>query len=422
MNILITGGYGFLGAHIAERSIRDGHKVTIIDNSSCPSPYKVRSRHDLFKLDITDPACVNIFESRNIDIVIHLAGIRITGNNGSPGKAEDDANLTGLANMLTLSEKHGVKKFVIVSCSSIYGNPGSLQELPFREDDRTEPVNPAGMNNYIKEYYTKKWSELYSLETLCVRAGNIYGPGEKKDGGVIPVFIDNILNNRKLIIYGYGTQTRDFIYVKDFADALLRAALDIGITGILNISANKRVSVNTLANTLSRLFKVKRIDHINNHRISINHSMLDNTRIKSAGWNPGYSLEQGLKETYEWHNGQFQQEKELKKPVLRLRNAFKNFPRHILAYIENILIFLVVAFLQYNNLFLELFSSELIFDYSLIYIAIMGILWGQRQAYLAMILSSALFIAGSLLSGTDLISFIYTPENLLGLLHMSLSV
>jgi hypothetical protein len=102
-------------------------------------------------------------------------------------------------------------------------------------------------------------------------------------------------------------------------------------------------------------------------------------------------------------------------PGLRLINSFSRFPRRILAYLENILIFLVVAFLQYNNLFLEVFSSELVIDYSLIYIAIMGILWGQRQAYLAMILSSLLFIGSSLLSGNDIISFIYNPDNLLRL-------
>jgi UDP-glucuronate decarboxylase len=415
LNILITGGYGFLGKHVAERFIKDGHKVIIIDSGSGISQYKIESGHKLFDLDVNDPACIKIFESRNIDIVIHLAGIKMKAYSGNHKRTEDDANLTGLANMLTLSEKYDIKKFIIVSCSSIYGNPGSLRELPFREDDKPEPVNPAGMNNYIKEYYTKKWSELYSLDTLCIRTGNIYGPGEKPDGGVIPAFIDNILNSRKLLVSGYGTQTRDFLYVEDFADALLRAALDNKYTGILNISSNKRHSINVLTKTLSRLFEVKKIEHLNDRRISINHSMLDNTRIKRTGWQPENSLEEGLKKTFAWHREQFEQGKKLRKPVLRFRNALKNFPRQVLAYIENVLAFLVVAFLQYNNLFLELFSSELVFDYSLIYIAIMGILWGQKQAYLAMLLSSALFIGTSLLSGTDIVSFIYTPENLLKL-------
>ena len=196
MNILITGGHGFLGVHIAEKALKEGHKVIIIDNGNNPSPYKIRSRHRSFDLDVTDPACENVFESRNIDIVVHLSGIRMVDHAGTGNRTEDDANLTGLANMLTLSEKHGVKKLIIVSCSSIYGNPGSLRELPFREVDNPEPVNPAGMNNYIKEYYTRKWSELYNLETLCIRSGNVYGPGGNTKHGVIPVFIENILNKK----------------------------------------------------------------------------------------------------------------------------------------------------------------------------------------------------------------------------------
>lgn len=415
MNILITGGYGFLGVHLAEKALKENHKIIIIDNGKSPSPYRLRSRHKSFKLDVTDPSCENIFESRNIDIVIHLAGIRMKSHSQGRDRTEDDSNLTGLANMLTLSEKHGVKKFIIVSCSSIYGNPGSLRELPFREDDDPLPVNPEGMNNYIKEYYTRRWSELYNLETLCIRSGNIYGPGGNSGHGVIPSFIESILNKKKLIINGYGTQTRDFIYVEDFSDAVLKAIQDKEASGIINISANKRVSINSLANTMSKLFKAVKIEHRNNHRISINHSRLDNTRIRRTGWEPATSLNNGLKNTYKWHREQYEEKRKSMAAGLRLKNAFSRFPKRILAYLENILIFLLIAFLQYNNLFLDVFSSELVIDYSLIYIAIMGILWGQRQAYLAVVLSSLLFIGGSLLSGIDIVSFIYNPDNLLRL-------
>jgi len=287
--------------------------------------------------------------------------------------------------------------------------------VPFRETDEPEPVTPAGMSNYVKEYYCRKWSELFKLESLCIRASNIYGPGDNRSRGVISTFIENILNRKRLTINGYGTQTRDFIYVGDFADALYRAVADPKCTGTINISTNTECSINDLADILSRLYKVKRMDHKNSYKISINHSRLDNSRIKRTGWKPAYNIENGLKQTYAWYEEQNRSRGKRYSPGIRIKKAFNYFPRQALAYIENIIIFLILVFMQYNHLFLGLYSSELALDYSFVYIAIMGILWGQRQAYLSMTLSSILFIGSSLLAGTDIISFIYAPGNLLRL-------
>ena len=413
MNILITGGYGFLGPHIADRFKKDGHRIVIIDNGTRNSTLRPAVEHKYYKIDTTSHDCSNIFGSFNFDIVIHLASGRSVSCPGDSSSAENDADLSGLANMLSLSEKNGVRKFVIISCSSIYGNPGNLRELPFRETDGLEPVNPAGMNNYIREYYTNTWSRLFSLETLCIRASNIYGPGQHRGEGVISSFMENTLSKKSLVINGYGTQTRDFIYIEDFVEALYWALHDGSGSGIVNISTNRSCSISDLAGLFSTLFGVKKIEYRNNHRLSINHSRLDNTRIKRTGWEPRYSLEEGLKKTFTWYREQHQADRKKTGPGKKIGRALKNFPRQPLAYIENIIAFLIVAFIQYNHLFLDLYTPELALDYSLIYIAIMGILWGQRQAYLAMILSSALFIGSALYSGTDIVSFIYTPGNLL---------
>jgi len=415
LNILITGGYGFLGTHIAERFIKDGHIITIIDDLSGASNHKIESKHKFYKLDAADPKCIKIFESRNIDIVIHLSRHIVKKTTEKTCQANSDTDFTCLANMLCLAERHKVKKFVIVSCSSIYGKPKNIRELPFRETDKLQPVTPSGMNNYVKEYYCRKWSELFKLKTLCIRASNIYGPGNNKSKGVISAFIKNILDRKRLIIHGYGTQTRDFIYIKDFADALCRAVSDPRRTGIINISTNTGSSINDLSNILSRLYRVKKIDHTDSYRIPINHCRLDNSKIKKIGWKPVHDLENGLKQTYAWHKEQDGLKKKENSPGKRIRKAINNFPRQVLAYIENIIFFLIIAFIQYNHLFLDLYSSDIALDYSLIYIAIMGILWGQRQAYLAMILSSALFIGSSLFAGTDIVTFLYAPENLLKL-------
>ena len=415
MNILITGGYGFLGTHIAERFVKDGHKIIIIDNLSRTSDRKIKSSHKFYKLDAADPKCNNIFESKDIDIVVHLSCNNTKKIPGESSHPNSDSDFTSLANMLYLAEKYNARKFVIVSGSSIYGKPGSIRELPFRETDKLQPVTPPGINNYVREYYCRKWSELFKLKTLCIRASNIYGPGNKKNRGAISTFINNILNKKRLTVFGYGTQTRDFIYVEDFADALCRAVSDSECTGTINISTNTRTSINDLINLLSKLYKVKKIDHKNSYKISISHSCLDNSRINKLGWKTKHSLEDGLKQTYAWYEKQDKLKKKESSRGKSIKNFFSNFPRQTLAYIENIIFFLIIAFIQYNHLFLDLYSSDIVLDYSLMYIAIMGILWGQRQAYLAMILSSALFIGSSLYAGIDIVTFLYTPVNLLHL-------
>ncbi|MEE8324592.1 MAG: NAD-dependent epimerase/dehydratase family protein [Candidatus Humimicrobiaceae bacterium] len=417
MNVLITGGHGFLGSHIAERFARDKHKVVIVDSQSGTHADRPKFKHKSYELDSASPYCENIFESKKIDLVIHLSNQKKKDSLTGKLDLEKDTDFSGLANMLNLAEKYGVTKFVIVIHSSIYGNPGNEGDLPFKETDIPKPVTPEGMSGYIKEYYCKKWSELFNLKTLCIRASNIYGPGRKlaPGSGVITSFIDNILNRKNLTISGYGAQTRDFIYIDDFIDALYIASIDKECSGVVNISSNKEYSINDLANTLSNLFKVKKIDYKNELKDFVKRSRLDNSRIRKLGWKPKLSLEEGLKKTYRWYKEKRETERKNNTLASKIRKVFKNLPREIIAYIENILIFLVIAFMQYNHLFLDLYSFELGLDYSLIYIAVMGILWGQRQAYLAMILSSALYIGTSLLSGTDIVTFIYSPENLLRL-------
>ena len=415
MNVLITGGYGFLGSHIAERFALEKHKVLIIDNKSGNQVNRLKSKHKFYELDTSSPYCENIFESKKIDLVIYLSNQKRKDSLG--GGLEKDADFSGLVNMLNLAEKHKVGKFVIVSYSSIYGNPGNEGDLPFKETDGPKPVTPEGMSSYVKEYYCKKWSELFNLKTLCIRAANIYGPGKQltSNPGVITSFINNILNKKDLTIRGYGTQTRDFIYIDDFTDAFYIASTDEEYNGVINISANKEYSINDIANTLANLFKIKKINYKDGPKNFIKRCRLDNSRIKKLGWKPGHTLKEGLKKTYRWNKEKRKIERKNNTFAIKTRRVFKNLPREALAYTENILIFLVIAFMQYNHLFLDLYSFELGLDYSLIYIAIMGILWGQRQAYLAMILSSALYIMTSILSGTDIITFIYSPENLLRL-------
>src|SRR4030042_2198896 len=318
--------------------------------------------------------------------------------------------------MLNLSKKYRVKKFIIISPASIYGNAGNVSELPFNEDVKPNPVTPVGMSNVVKEYYTGKWGEIFNLKILSVRVSNLYGPKENLNGepGVIPIFINNILKGKNITINGYGTQTRDFLYIEDLADGLYEAAINDQCHGVINISGNTECSINDLATILTKLFKAKKIAYDSRVKNLINLSRLNNSKIKKlTGWEPKYNLEEGLKKAYEWYQKKIFAAAVKANPLKRAVNALKRVPKEFIAYLENILFFSLAGFIQYNHLFLGTYAFELDIDYILLYVALIGILWGQRQAYLSMILSTALYTSATLFSGTDIITFIYTPEYLL---------
>jgi len=167
---------------------------------------------------------------------------------------------------------------------------------------------------------------------------------------------------------------------------------------------------------LSATHKIRKIIYKEEQKGEIQRSRLDNTKVKKlTKWQLKYSLKAGLEKTFKWYSLLESIDKATKKPKKRPGHKKKKVSRTGVAYIENIIFFLVIAFLQWSHLFIDTKFFDLKIDYSIIYIIIMGILWGQRQAYLAMILSSALFIGGNLLSGIDIVTFVYTPENLLRL-------
>jgi len=416
LKILITGGYGFIGSHVADKFFQKGHAIYIIDNLSTGQKDNVNINHKFYNLNTADKECEKIFSSNKIDIVIHLSTQIDLSKPPEYRHSYKEANFTGLVNMLNLSEKYRVKKFIIISPASIYGNAGNVSELPFNEDVKPNPVTPAGMSSVVKEYYTNKWGEIFNLKILSVRVSNLYGLRENLIGepGVILTFINNILKGKNITINGYGTQTRDFLYIEDLADGLYDAAIDDQCNGVINISGNTECSINDLASVLTKLFEAKKIAYDNRIKNLINLSRLDNSKIKKlTGWEPKYNLEEGLKKTYEWYQKKLFAAAAKANPLKRAVNALKRVPKEFIAYLENILFFSLAGFIQYNHLFLGTYAFKLDIDYILLYVALIGILWGQKQAYLAMILSTALYTSATLFSGTDIITFIYTPEYLL---------
>jgi len=192
LNVLITGGYGFIGSHVTNKFYKEGHRIVIIDNLSTGNPENVKVKHKFYKIDSEDSDCEKIFNASKFDIVIHLSEHINSKKTSTTEDIVSASNNSGLVNMLGLSEKRRVKKFIFASSAAVYGN---AKELPVKEDAKPNPISPLGMSSYVKEYYCIKWGKIYDLNILCLRIPNVYGPDQEISGesGVITTFTNNIM-------------------------------------------------------------------------------------------------------------------------------------------------------------------------------------------------------------------------------------
>lgn len=411
MRVLVTGGYGFIGSFVAEKFYREGHEVHIIDNLSTGNKSNIHFRHQSYLLHIEDEQCEQVFRTNKYDIVIHLAA-QVDVNKSVDNPTHDSKiNLLGLINILQLSKKYGVSKFVFASSAAVYGN--NMEEIPLNEQSKCVPVSPYGINKLLGEYYCQKWTEMYQLDTICFRFSNVYGPkqGFKGEGGVISIFTNQILHNEPLTIYGDGSQTRDFIYVEDVAEAIFRAVLS-DVSGVMNLSTNTETSVNQLVEQLEKYANVNDIVYEDTKTFEIQFSRLDNQIVKQeVDWIPKYSLEEGLKNTFKWFQAQKKiqlKEEETTKMRKRLTpNLLDQTDKPYLPYIENGLLFCFIAFLQHSigDVFYHI-------DLLLLYILTIGILFGKVQAILASALSVILYSWQGLLNGREIVS-LFTDHNTL---------
>lgn len=419
MNVLITGGYGFIGSHVAEEFHKEGYSVFIIDNLSTGNPDNIKFKHNFFHLDIEDRRCKEIFKSNKFDVVINLAAqINVTSSIENPYR-DTMSNILGLTNMLQLSAEYGVKKFVFASSAAVYGNN---EEIPLREDAVLDPLSPYGMSKSTGEFYCNKWSELYGLSVLCFRFSNVYGPrqGMLGEGGVVSIFIERAAQGKELSVFGSGNQTRDFIYVKDVANAVYKSVKD-NISGIFNLSTGSESSVNELIETLDSLQPLRGVCYMDKREGDIENSCLDNTKLKQAiDWKPRYALSEGLKNTYAWH---LDYQRKISKDDIARNSSITRTPfwKHmpilslkpgLLFCIENLLLFIITCFMTIIS------QSSLyyyVLDYKLIYILLTGMMYGTKQAILSAALSCGLYIYLYIESGRDMISLVYDTNSLLQL-------
>ncbi len=295
--VLVTGGAGFIGSHTVEAFIREGYDVVVVDNLSTGKFENISSLDiEFFKCDIRDRSELErVFNACNIDYVVHNAAQVSVGESIKNSMYDADINIMGLLNVLELCVKYSVKKVVFSSSAAVYGKCGIM---PITEGVELFPMSFYGLSKQTGEKYLELYRKLYGLNYVVLRYANVYGERQDVNGeaGVVSIFIDRLINGEPLYINGDGTQTRDFVYVKDVARANVLAVVNEVKNSIFNVSGNTEISINELALSLKEisdyageiLYREERVGDIKRSRI-------DNSRIREClGWEPEYDLKEGI--------------------------------------------------------------------------------------------------------------------------------
>ena len=300
MRITVTGGAGFIGSHLVDRLIEDGHTVQVIDNLYTGNKEFVHSKAQFIELDIRDPKLYSVLEEFRPDYIFHEAAQTEVSTSMSDPMLDCDINLMGLINLLNAAVKLDVKKFLMPSSAAVYGN---LDTLPLNEEMIGNPSSFYGLTKLTTEHYLRIYYEAFGLPYICYRYSNVFGPrqGNGGEGGVISIFAKATVKGSPIIIYGDGKQTRDFIYVDDVVEANI-LGMQHQVTGIYNVSTGISSSVSLLVDEF-RNISGKDIEIVyDKPRLGdIRDSVLATDKSeKELLFKAKYNLHDGLIKTYEY--------------------------------------------------------------------------------------------------------------------------
>ncbi len=302
MKVVVTGGAGFIGSNLAEELLKK-HEVTVIDNLSTgriENLDQIIDKINFIEGSITDLSLLKEAFAGS-DTVFHQAAIPSVQRSVDNPIASNEANVEGTLKVLVAARDCNVRKTVYASSSSAYGD---TPMLPKREDMKPNPKSPYAISKLAGEYYCRVFSEVYGLKTACLRYFNVYGPRQNpasQYAAVIPKFITRVLAREPPVIYGDGTQTRDFTFVKDVVQANI-LAMQTPAEGVFNIACGQRVSLNELAGKIMEITGIK-LDPIYDEprQGDVKDSLADISEARrELGYEPDFNLDSGLEETIRW--------------------------------------------------------------------------------------------------------------------------
>jgi UDP-glucose 4-epimerase len=299
MNILIIGGNGFIGSHLIDHFLANNHKVRVFDISH------ERFRDPLPNVDYRLSKLDNIpdlYEAMlGIDIIFHLATASVPSTSNVDQVADVSNNLIPALNVLGLMHRLDIKRIVYLSSGgAVYGN---TTENPINEEVALNPISSYGILKMTIEHYILLYSRLYNLEHLIVRPSNPYGPrqGHFIAQGVISTFLRKAALGDSFSVYGDGSATKDYIYIKDFVDALYRL-VESNTTGIFNLGSGTGTSINSIIGIIKDITAVDSpVEYTHQKSYDVSNFILDTTKVEKAIGEIKYtSIEKGMLETWDW--------------------------------------------------------------------------------------------------------------------------
>jgi nucleoside-diphosphate-sugar epimerase len=307
-NYLVTGGAGFIGSHLAEELTRRGERVRVAD--SLITGHRRNLAHipgvDFLEGDLADLAFARR-AVQGMDYVLHQAAIPSVPRSVEDPITSNRANIDATLNVLVAARDARVKRIVYAGSSSAYGNTDTL---PKREDMPTHPLSPYALQKLVGEQYMQLFTALYGLETVTIRYFNVFGPRQDPSSpysGVISVFAKALLENTTPTIYGDGEQTRDFTFIGNVVDGVLRAVTAPKASGqVINVATESRISLNRLFSTMRELAGSSvNVSYGPTRSGDVRDSQADITRAREIlGYKPIVSFEEGLRQTLEWYRTQ----------------------------------------------------------------------------------------------------------------------
>jgi UDP-glucose 4-epimerase len=305
--VLVTGGAGFIGSHVADAYVARGCEVVVLDSLVHGRRENVPAGAELVEMDIRDPAAAALIRERRFHLVSHHAAQMDVRVSVADPRFDASVNLDGLLNLLEASREAGVERFVYVSSGGVvYGEP---EQRPTPESAPKQPESPYGVSKLAGEHYLFYYHRVHGLEYAALRYSNVYGPRQDPHGeaGVVAIFSTKMHGGQPVTVFGDGEQTRDYVFVGDvvaanlaLSDAQLPPARALDDRGF-NVGTGVETSVNGLVEMLSAASgRPQRAEPAPARPGELSHSSLDASKLRALGWAPRTEIREGLRLTYEW--------------------------------------------------------------------------------------------------------------------------
>jgi len=306
--VLVTGGAGFIGSNLTEELIKQGAKVNVLDSLVTgfrENLEEIKGDFDFIEGDINNDEKLKK-SLEGVEIVYHQAALPSVPRSVENPAETHQACVNGTFNLLLKSKESNVRRVVYAASSSAYGNQKTLPKV---ETMLPMPLSPYAGAKLMGEYYCQIFSQVYDLETICLRYFNVFGPRQNpasQYSGVISRFIDSLMSGNKPIIYGDGEQSRDFTFIANVVDANIKAAATSkGVGEVINVANGERITLNELLGVLKKITGKTQTEpeYLPERTGDVKHSQADNTKAKDClGYEKLFDLEGGLLETINWWN------------------------------------------------------------------------------------------------------------------------